>query len=88
VTTSAANQDPESGAFLIPGSGIGKKQGSGSGMHNPDHISEGLEIIILVKISNSLMRIRHEKKIRIRDKHPGSATLATTSLKLTDEGEK
>jgi hypothetical protein len=38
--------DPGSGAFFLPldpGSGIGKKTGSGSGMNNPDHISESLE---------------------------------------------
>jgi hypothetical protein len=28
---------------LDPGSGMGKKSGSGSGMHNPDHILESLE---------------------------------------------
>jgi hypothetical protein len=33
--------DPGSGAFLTPGSGMGKK--SGFGMNNPDHISESLE---------------------------------------------
>ncbi len=32
-----ADPDPGSGAFLTPGSGIGKK--SGSRMNNPDHIS-------------------------------------------------
>jgi hypothetical protein len=34
-------QDPESG--------MGKKIGSGSGMNNPDHISESLEKILWVK---------------------------------------
>jgi hypothetical protein len=33
-----------------PVSGIVKKPGSGSGMNNPDHISESLETILLVKI--------------------------------------
>ncbi len=28
--------DPGSGAFFTPGSGMGKKRGSGSGMNNPD----------------------------------------------------
>ncbi len=37
--------DPGSGDFLTPGSGMGKKSGSGSGMNNPDHISEILETI-------------------------------------------
>jgi hypothetical protein len=34
--------DQRSGALLTPGSG-GKKSGSGSGMKNPDHISERLK---------------------------------------------
>jgi hypothetical protein len=29
---------------------MGKKSGSGSGMNNPDHISESLELIFCVKI--------------------------------------
>jgi hypothetical protein len=33
---SVAVSDPGSGAFLTPGSGMGKK--FGSGMNNPDHI--------------------------------------------------
>jgi hypothetical protein len=32
-----------------PGSGIGKKPRSGSGMNIPDHISESLEIIFWFK---------------------------------------
>jgi hypothetical protein len=37
---SVPHPDPESGAFLSPGSGMGKKSGSGSGMgKNPDHIA-------------------------------------------------
>jgi hypothetical protein len=35
---------------LTPGSGMGKKSGSGSGMNIPDHISESLETIVWVKI--------------------------------------
>ena len=30
--------DPGSDAFLTPGSGMGRKSASGSGMNNPDHI--------------------------------------------------
>jgi hypothetical protein len=44
---------PGSGAFLTPdpGSGMmGKKSGSGSGMINPDHISQSLETIFWVGI--------------------------------------
>ncbi len=47
-------RDPGSGAFLTPGSGMGKNEdpqpGSGSGMNIPDHISESLETIFGVKI--------------------------------------
>jgi hypothetical protein len=48
---SVADPDPESGAFLTPGSGfgMGNKSGSGSEMNNPDHISESLETIFWVK---------------------------------------
>jgi hypothetical protein len=35
---------------MEPGSGMGKKSGSGSVMNNPDHISECLETIFWVKI--------------------------------------
>jgi hypothetical protein len=58
---------------------MGKKSGSGSGMNNPDNISESLEIetIFGLKYLNFLIRIRNlldpgsgmEKiRIRIRDK--------------------
>jgi hypothetical protein len=49
---------------------MGKK--SGSGMNDPDHISESLNTYILWCGSG----IR-DGKSRIRDKHPGSATLHT-----------
>jgi hypothetical protein len=54
---SVADLDPGSGAFLTPvsgirdqGSGMGKKSRTGSGMNIPDHISESLETLFLVKI--------------------------------------
>ncbi len=59
----SGTRNPGSGAFLTPGSGIrdGKNQysdpGSGSGMNNPDPISESLETIFCAQILNSLMRI-------------------------------
>jgi hypothetical protein len=60
--------------FLTPGSGMGKKSGSGfgSGMNNPDHACESLETIFWVKI-----RDPGWKKFGsgIRDKHTGSGTL-------------
>ncbi len=40
---------------------VPKKSVSGSGMKNPDHISESLETFFWVKILNSLMRIRDGK---------------------------
>jgi len=40
--------DPGSGAFLTPGSGMGKKSGSRYGMNNPDNISESLETVFWV----------------------------------------
>ncbi len=51
-------RDPGSGAFMTldPGSGMGKK--SGSGMSNPDHISGSLETIFWLKYLNSVMQIR------------------------------
>jgi hypothetical protein len=66
---------------------MGKK--SRSGMNILDHIYESLETIFWVKILNSFMRMQIRdpgifltldpgagmEKIRIRDKHPGFATL-------------
>jgi hypothetical protein len=57
---------------------MGKKSGSGSGMNNPDHISESLEIFFWLKYLNSLLRFwdlgwkksdpgSGMEKIRIRD---------------------
>ncbi len=47
IMRSTSVADPGSSAFLTRGSGMGKKSGSGSGMNNPDHISESLETIFL-----------------------------------------
>jgi hypothetical protein len=59
---SVADPDPGPGAFLTPGSGMGKKSGSGSWKNNPDHISESLETIFRVKILKFLVaRTRDEK---------------------------
>jgi hypothetical protein len=51
------------------GSGIGKKSGSKTGMNNPDHISEGLETIVWVKILKFYDADPGSgmEKIRIRD---------------------
>jgi hypothetical protein len=40
VLKSVADQDPGSGPFLTPRSGMGKKSGSRSWTKNLDHISE------------------------------------------------
>jgi hypothetical protein len=80
-------RDSGSGAFLTPGSGMGKKSVSGSGMNNPDYISESLQTIFMVKIlkffdadPGFVSRIQDGKKSDpvsgIRDKYPGSPTLA------------
>jgi hypothetical protein len=58
--------------ILTPGIGTGNKieePDLGSGMNIPDHIFESLEIIFVLKYLNSF------RGIRIRDKHPESATL-------------
>jgi hypothetical protein len=52
LPSSGADPDPRSGAFLTPGSGMGKKSRSGSGMNIPHHISERLETIFQIKILN------------------------------------
>jgi hypothetical protein len=72
---------------LTPGSGIGKKSGSRSGIRDEQPRSYFLELknhFFGLKYLNSLMQIRVPgweqfgsgmEKSRIRDKHPGSATL-------------
>jgi hypothetical protein len=63
----ASVADPDSGSdvFLIPGSGMGKKSGSGSGMNNRDPISESLETSFGVKI------------LKFFDADPGSGIFLT-----------
>jgi hypothetical protein len=71
---SVADPDPGSGAFLTPGSEMGKKSRSGSGMKNPDHISllkffdtdPGWK-----KFGSGMENVGSG----IRDRHPGSETL-------------
>ncbi len=80
--------DPESGAFLTPGSGMGKNSGSGSGtgseMNNPDHISVSSETIFGgFKYFNSLMR--PGRKIRIREQTSrirNTASMASLKYKI------
>jgi hypothetical protein len=77
--TSAQFSGSGSGIRCIfdPGIRDGKKSGSGSGMSNPDHISGSLKNNFLVKILKFFNADpgSGRKKIRLRDKHPGSATL-------------
>jgi hypothetical protein len=47
--------DPGSGAFLTPGSEMGNKSGSGSGITNLYHISESLEKFVGFKYLNTLI---------------------------------
>jgi hypothetical protein len=69
---------------MDPGSGMGKKLGSGSGMNNPDHISENLETIFGLKYLKFFDADPGSgmEKIRIRDKHSGSAILLHTLVEL------
>jgi hypothetical protein len=79
LTCSVADPDTGSGAFVTPG----------SGMNILDHISESLETIFWFKIiklfdadpdpgsENLVDPGSGMEKIRIREKHPGSATLLT-----------
>jgi hypothetical protein len=47
---------------MDPGSGMGKKSGSGSGKNNPDHLSESLKKEFFgLKYLSSLVRIRDGK---------------------------
>jgi hypothetical protein len=59
-----------------------KKSGSGSGMNNQDHISESTVTIFWVKILTFFDADPGSgmEKIRILDKHPGSASLEETSV--------
>jgi hypothetical protein len=59
---------------------MGKKSGSGSGMNDPDHISESLETIFEVKILTFFAADPGLKKFGSgnRDKQGGSATLLST----------
>ncbi len=60
-------RDPVTFWSLDPGSGMGKKSGSGSGMTNPDHISESLDTIFWVKILKFVLCGSGMEKIRNRD---------------------
>jgi hypothetical protein len=87
ITIINSGADPGSGAFLTPGSGMGKKPRSG--INIPNHISKSLETIFWVKIFKFLYAeadpgtfwpwIR-DGKIRIRDKNPASTTLIIKEL--------
>jgi hypothetical protein len=64
---------------------MGKKSGSGSGMNNPDHITESLKQFFGLKYLNSLMQILDGKfGSGIRDKHSGSATLLPIKIVIIE----
>jgi hypothetical protein len=87
ISIDSSVSDPGSDAFLTPGSGMGRKSASGSGIQDEKPGSYFLELrnnFFWLKYFNSLMRIRDlgwrqfvsgMEKSRIRNKHPGSATL-------------
>jgi hypothetical protein len=72
---------------LSPGSGIGKKSGSGSGINNPDHISASLTFFLLFGFEYYPSGGFGMGKIRIRDKHPGTAMLVD-SITFSVESSK
>jgi fumarate hydratase class II len=53
-------------------------------MNNPDHLSESLETIFWVKILKFFDAGPESgmEKIRIRDKHPGAATLPASTVRV------
>jgi hypothetical protein len=55
---------------------MGKKSGSVSRRNNPDHISEIRNHFSGSGMEKIQIRDPGWKKIQIRDKHPGSATLS------------
>jgi hypothetical protein len=66
LLTNVADPDPGSSAFLNPGSGMGKKSGSGSGMNCTRIIFPRAYCrnhFFGLKYFNSLMRIRDGKKL-------------------------
>ncbi len=75
-TISVADPDPGSGAFLTPGSRMGRKSASGSGKNNPDHIFQSLETISLVFLGVKILKFfdldleSGMETVRIR--YPGS----------------
>ncbi len=87
VRTLICMKVPSSVADSDPWSGMRKNPDQESRIINPDYCSERLVTVFRVK--NSLMRIRDLKSfwprirdgnIKIRDKHPGSATLVQVCI--------
>jgi hypothetical protein len=72
LLASLADSDSRYGVFLSPGSGMGKKSRSGSGirmgMNIPDHISESLKAIF---------RVKNTQKFFDADPYPGSRIFLT-----------
>jgi hypothetical protein len=53
--------DPGTGAFLTPGSSMGKKSGSESWINNPDNISDSLRTLFGLKFFDVVAGSRMEK---------------------------
>jgi hypothetical protein len=74
---SVADPDPGFGAFLTPGSGMGRKSASGSGMNNPDHVFQSLETILFLFFG--------VKILKFFDADPGSGM---ETVRIRDPGWK
>ncbi len=64
-------RDPVPNWPLDPGSGMGKKSWSGSGIYSPDHISESLETVFWVKILKFFEADPGSGMEKIQILHPG-----------------
>ena len=76
--------DPGSGVLLTPGSGMGKKSGSGSRIwiEQPGSCFRELKYLKFFDADPGWKKLRSEiENIRIRDKHPGSATMGKSHIK-------
>jgi hypothetical protein len=79
---SVADPDPGSGAFLTPGSGVGRKSAFGSGIRDEQPVSYFLEL------RNHILVFLGLKKLKFFDADPGSGmeTVRIRDGKKSDPG--